>query len=166
MTHNLAPATPAPVATAAGDPAEPLPIAEVSVRPLLEKILGVWGEALASGDFTQFHRLLSAGWRANDDPKTLALAYQSLYPYRELMETFPRRGKLVVIESRPLNAPANSQKALRDTLGPESPWLVRVEWRSGRAALGFNINFVWEDRQWRPVGLTAQAYRLDLRSGR
>ncbi|MDR1577261.1 MAG: hypothetical protein LBT86_03375 [Deltaproteobacteria bacterium] len=145
----------------------PVPVSEVSLRPVLEKILGLWGQGLASGDYRPFHSVLSSGWRNQDSPQQLAQAYQPLYPHRDLMEFFPRRGKLVVLESRPLaeaSAPNSPLTAIRDTLGPESPWLARGEWRTGRSALGFSLNLVWEDNQWRPVGLRLEAYKPDLRN--
>ncbi|MDR0549522.1 MAG: hypothetical protein LBI10_08985 [Deltaproteobacteria bacterium] len=155
---------PLTTAEAALEPA-PLAAGQVSARPVLERTLGLWARALSSGDYSQFHQILSSGWREQDDPKRLAAAYQPLYPHRELMEFFPRRGKLVVLESRPLTETENSKNktlAIRDTLGPESPWLVRGEWRKGRSALGFNLNLVWEADEWRPAGLVVEVYKLDL----
>jgi hypothetical protein len=137
------------------------PVSEVSLRPVLEKILGLWGQALATGDFRQFHKILAQDWREREEPRELAQAFQPLYPHKDIMELFPRRGKLVVLESRPIAeaiSPNPAPPIIRDTLGPESPWLARGEWRTGRSALGFNLNLVWEENQWRPVGLRLAVY--------
>jgi hypothetical protein len=130
--------------------------------------LGLWAKALSSGDYAQFYQSLSKAWREQDNPKRLSDAYRAMYPHREIMEYFPRRGKLVVLESRPLaedEASGPPSSAIRDTLGPESPWLVRGEWRTGRSALGFNLNLVWETGEWRPAGLVVEVYKLNLRNG-
>ncbi|MDR2142717.1 MAG: hypothetical protein LBR11_13225 [Deltaproteobacteria bacterium] len=166
LTDNLAQAPvagPTQASTPVGSPSAA--VAEVSARPVLEGVLGLWAAALASGDYAKFHQSLAAGWRKRDTPQTLAQAYQPLYPYRELLESFPRRGKLVVLESRPLGETA-AGPVFRDTLGPESPWQVRVEWRTGRSALGFNLNLVWEANQWRPAGLRVEVYKSDLRDNK
>lgn len=145
------------------------PVALASVRPILERTLGLWAQALSSGDYSRFYETLSAGWREKDDVAGLAQAYQPLYPYRNLLEYFPRRGKLVVLESRPLAEAAAdkaSLAAIRDTLGPETPWLARGEWRTGRSALAFNLNLVWETGEWRLAGLRVEVYKTDLRNNK
>ncbi|MDR1394762.1 MAG: hypothetical protein LBK52_01140 [Deltaproteobacteria bacterium] len=142
------------------------PAAKVSARQVLEKVLSVWGSCLARGNYTQFHALISAQWQSQDTVQQLARAYQPLEEHRTLMEMFPRRGKLVVLESRPLTVPAGTEETvfIRDTLGPESPWLVRGEWRTGRSALGFALNLVWESNQWRPAGLRVEVYKPGIGS--
>jgi hypothetical protein len=134
---------------------------DVSVRSVLEEVLSDWTRALLTGDFREFHKNLSPVWKSQDSPEKLASAYKPLAAYKEALERFPARGKLVILESAPFQPGTHepSDKAiLRDNLGPESPWLVRGEWRAGRTALNFTLILVLDSPDWKPVGLRVEIY--------
>ncbi|MDR1084548.1 MAG: hypothetical protein LBP22_06720 [Deltaproteobacteria bacterium] len=151
--------------TETAEPNQSPPDGIVSVRQVLEKVLGLWSSALSSGSYNQFYSIISSEWQKQDTPQRLAQAYGPLRPHKDLMEFFPRRGKLVVLQSGPLESgQSQSPAVIRDTLGPESPWLVRGEWRTGRSALGFSLNLVWESGQWKPAGLRVEVFKSEIRN--
>jgi hypothetical protein len=136
-------------------------LSDLSVRSVLQDVLSDWTKALLTGDFREFHRNLSPVWKSQETPEQLASTYRPLSAYKEALERFPRRGKLVILESAPFQPGTHepSDKAiLRDNLGPESPWLVRGEWRAGRTALNFTLILVLDAADWKPVGLRVEIY--------
>jgi hypothetical protein len=130
----------------------------ISVRKALEGVMTAWVEGLVAGDFSSFHRLISPSWQAKDDPARLWESYRVLAPYRDDLQFFPTRGKLTLLESRPLSAAPAASATVRDSLGPESPWLVAGEWRVGKTALGFTLVMSFEGDQWRPLRLVLEIY--------
>jgi hypothetical protein len=124
--------------------------------------MAAWVAALDKGDFTDFHQIISASWKQIDDPTKLKAAYWALSPYIDKLKLFPSRGKLVLLESRPYSEEglgvADGVPAIRDSLGPESPWLVRGEWRVNKTALGFTLVLNFENGQWKPTGLGVEIY--------
>jgi hypothetical protein len=131
------------------------------VRKVLEEVLGLWSEGLISGDFKRFHAALSPAWKAQDDPKKLASVYAPLSRWKEALRSFPVRGKLVLLQSEPYRADMPEEPktgSLRENVGPESPWLVRGEWRTGKTALNFTLILTAEGGQWRPAGLLAEIF--------
>ncbi|MDR1081525.1 MAG: hypothetical protein LBQ79_11350 [Deltaproteobacteria bacterium] len=88
------------------------------------------------------------------------------------LRTFPSRGKLELLQSEPCrpdmpDAPGSAQ--LRENIGPESPWLVRGEWRTGRTALNFTLILAADRGECRPAGLLVEIFekqRATARSGR
>ncbi|MDR1657788.1 MAG: hypothetical protein LBT47_09590 [Deltaproteobacteria bacterium] len=133
---------------------------EVPVRKVLGDVMTLWVDALVKGDFTEFHRNLSFPWRQKDDPASLKKAFEILTPYKESLTLFPNRGKLVLLESRPytVSEPAAGANLIRDNIGPQSPWLVRGEWRVNKTALGFNLVLIYEEGQWRPSSLRVEIF--------
>jgi hypothetical protein len=138
------------------------PAGEVAVRKVLENVMALWVDALVNDDFAMFHSALSRAWRQQDSPALLNEAYGVLASHKDSLGLFPSRGKLVLLESRPYQeaAAANSEEVapIRDTLGPESPWLVRGEWRFNKTALGFTLVLTFEEGQWRPLSLRVEIY--------
>jgi hypothetical protein len=135
---------------------------ETSVRRILDVVMTSWVSALVVGNFTDFHALLAGSWQQKDSPAQLKSAYGVLSPYKDNLELFPSRGKLVLLESRPY-AQAGQDAAegypnIRDTIGPESPWLVRGEWRVNKTALGFTLVLDLEDARWRPSHLRVEIF--------
>jgi hypothetical protein len=142
-------------------PASPTPKKEVSVRAILQNVLSLWTEALLSGDFKQFHQSLAPAWKAQDSPQDLLAIYRPLSGHKEALERFPERGKLVLLESSPFtlgqeHRPDNA--ILRENVGPESPWLVRGEWRAGNTTLNFTLILAQDQDTWKPVGLQVEIY--------
>jgi hypothetical protein len=131
---------------------------DVSVRKALEIVLTAWVEGLVSGDFTRFHRSLSESWRIKDGPADLLAAYRILAPYKENLRLFPVRGKLTLRESNAMSGPSLETAAVKDNLGPETPWVVRGEWRVDKTALGFTLVLSFEEGHWRPAGLRVEIY--------
>jgi hypothetical protein len=133
------------------------------VRKVLQAVMSLWLEALVREDFRRFQSSLSQSWRSQDSPEKLLSSYRPLAVHREALSLFPDRGKLVLLESGPFKeeerADAQRPRSLRDTLGPESPWLVRGEWRTGKTALHFTLILSLEGGQWRPSGLRVEMYR-------
>jgi hypothetical protein len=132
---------------------------EVSVRQIAEEVLSSWARALLTGDFGEFHGSLAGVWKSQDSPDKLAGVYGSLFGYRESLERFPGRGKLVLLESAPFDGRGSGENGiLRENVGPESPWLVRGEWRTGNTALNFALVLTLDDRVWKPAGLRVEIY--------
>jgi hypothetical protein len=151
-------AAPAPESLPVQSPESTAP-SEIPVRKVLESVIGSWVKALVSEDFTAFHQSLSSSWQQKDSIEQLKRAYIVLTPYKDNLELFPSRGKLVLLESRPFDTTnENVAAAIKDNLGPQSPWLVRGEWRVGRTALGFTLILSFEAGQWRPSGLRVDIF--------
>ncbi|MDR0622672.1 MAG: hypothetical protein LBJ61_12510 [Deltaproteobacteria bacterium] len=146
----------------AASPAVPRLGVESSVRQILDSVMGLWLAALAKGDFTEFHQMISTSWQQKDSPSQLKASYGVLAPYIENLKLFPSRGKLVLLESKPFSSEgqevADSVPSIRDSLGPESPWLVKGEWRVNKTALGFTLVLSLENGQWRPTGLKVEIF--------
>ncbi|MDR1309350.1 MAG: hypothetical protein LBL95_05570 [Deltaproteobacteria bacterium] len=144
------------------DPALVESAGDSSVRRILENVMASWVAALVKEDFSQFHQTLYSAWRQKDDPARLKASYGVLAPFRENLKLFPSRGKLVLLESRPFTAEgldvAEGSPSIRDNIGPETPWLVRGEWRVNKTALGFTLVLNLEDGQWRPSGLKVEIF--------
>jgi hypothetical protein len=135
-----------------------------SVRRILENVMTAWVSALVKGNFTQFHQMLSSSWQQKDDPASLKASFDLMVPYKENLKLFPTRGKLVLLESRPFTTMegldvAEGTPSIRDNPGPESPWLVRGEWRVNKTALGFTLVLNHENGQWLPTGLRVEIYK-------
>jgi hypothetical protein len=133
---------------------------DTSVSKILQNVLKLWVEALTSGDFQNFYQSLAPSWKAKDTPQSLATAYMDLNSYKEVLSQFPGRGKLVLLESAPYDpmTPESAIKSVRDSLGPESPWLIRGEWRSGQTTLNIILLLSQESGEWKPVGLRLEVY--------
>jgi hypothetical protein len=131
------------------------------VRSLLQKYLGLWAEGLISGDFGKFHRALAPDWKAKDTAAAIAGVYSPLSPWKDALRSFPSRGKLVLLQSEPYRAdmPGSPGAArLRENVGPESPWLVRGEWRTGKTALNFTLILTADRGEWKPAGLLVEIF--------
>jgi hypothetical protein len=132
---------------------------DVAVRKVLENVMTLWVDALVNADFTVFHQNLSSSWREKDNPVSLKEAFSILAPYKESLTLFPTRGKLVLLESRPFtDSPLEGEIFIRDNIGPESPWLVRGEWRVNKTALGFTLVLSFEGERWLPSGLRVEIF--------
>jgi hypothetical protein len=130
-----------------------------SVRKILEIVLKIWIDSIISNDFTLFHQIISSPWQNQDSPQKLAESFKNLITYRSYLEYFPERGKLVLLASRPFEANNETGEIIiRDNIGPESPWLVKGEWRSGKTTLGFTLILSLENAKWRPSGLSVEMY--------
>jgi hypothetical protein len=132
------------------------------VRTALQGILGLWAEGLLSGDYSKFHESLASEWKAKDSPGAIAEVYRPLEAWREALMSFPSRGKLVLLQSEPYRADLPDRPGaarLRDEIGPESPWLVRGEWRTGKTALNFTLILTAEGGEWRPAGLLVEIFQ-------
>jgi hypothetical protein len=143
-------------AAPAGRPPRPAP-----VRTVLQGVLGLWAEGLLTGSYAKFHESLASDWKAKDAPADIAAVYRPLEAWRDALRTFPSRGKLVLLQSEPYrsdmpDAPGSAQ--LRENIGPESPWLVRGEWRTGRTALNFTLILAADRGEWRPAGLLVEIF--------
>ncbi|MDR2387548.1 MAG: hypothetical protein LBE80_08205 [Deltaproteobacteria bacterium] len=140
-----------------------LVVGESSVRQILDNVMAAWVSALDKGDFSQFHQMISASWQQKDSPAQLKATFVVLSPYLENLRLFPSRGKLVLLESRPFAMEgldgADGMPWLRDNLGPESPWLVKGEWRVNKTALGFTLVLSLENGQWKPTGLMVKMFK-------
>ncbi|MDR3135229.1 MAG: hypothetical protein LBU69_03955 [Deltaproteobacteria bacterium] len=145
----------------AGVPQNPA-IGDSSVRKVLDSVMASWVTALVKDDFTGFHAIISSLWQRKDSPAQLKASYGVLAPFKESLKLFPSRGKLVLLESRPFSTEslgvADGIPGIRDNLGPESPWLVRGEWRVNKTALGFTLVLNLENGQWRPIGLNVEIF--------
>ncbi|MDR1314182.1 MAG: hypothetical protein LBQ12_10940 [Deltaproteobacteria bacterium] len=147
------------LASPADSPAKPPKTAPV--RSVLQNVLGLWAEGLLSGDYSKFHAALAADWKAKDAPADIAKVYKPLEAWRDALRTFPSRGKLVLLQSEPYradmpDAPGSAQ--LRENVGPESPWLVRGEWRTGKTALNFTLILIADRGEWKPAGLLVEIF--------
>jgi hypothetical protein len=134
---------------------------DLSVRSILEDVLSLWTKALLTGDYKEFHKSLATPWKAQDSPEKLASTYKSLSEYKDSLERFPGRGKLVLLESAPFKPGTHESPetaVLRENVGPESPWLVRGEWRTGKTALNFTLILSLDSAEWKPVGLRVEIY--------
>ncbi|MDR2367392.1 MAG: hypothetical protein LBF58_04665 [Deltaproteobacteria bacterium] len=135
---------------------------ESSIRQILENVMASWVSALVKGDFSDFHKIISSSWQQKDSPAQLKTSYGVLSPYIDGLKLFPSRGKLVLLESRPFSLEgeevADGVPGIRDNLGPESPWLVRGEWRVNKTALGFTLVLSLENGQWLPTGLKVEIF--------
>jgi hypothetical protein len=138
----------------------PTTTTKASVREVLEKVLSMWIRSLASGDFRTFHSNLATGWKNQDDPSKLAATYRALSNYSEVLSFFPGKGKLVLLESAPYTPDSERTNSFfSDNLGPESPWLVRGEWRyGGQTTLNFSMILTLDQGDWKPLGLRAEIY--------
>jgi hypothetical protein len=128
---------------------------------VLQGVLGLWAEGLISGDFGKFHGALASDWREKDSAGDLAGVYSPLAPWKDALRSFPSRGKLVLLQSEPYRAdlPDSPDKAqLRENVGPESPWLVRGEWRTGKTALNFTLILTADSAEWKPAGLLVEIF--------
>jgi hypothetical protein len=145
-------------------PASPPPVSltgEASAPTLLENTLSLWVNALLTGDYRAFHASLAPAWKAKDDPAKLLSTYKVMANRAEDLKPFPGRGKLVLLESGPYAqaSPAGARASvLRDTVGPESPWLIRGEWRNGGTTLNFTLILTLDQGAWKPVGLRVELY--------
>jgi hypothetical protein len=131
------------------------------VRTALQGVLGLWAQGLLTGDYARFHAALASDWKAKDGPADIAAVYRPLEAWREALRNFPARGKLVLLQSEPYRAdmpdsPGTAQ--LRENVGPESPWLVRGEWRTGKTALNFTLILAADQGEWRPAGLLVEIF--------
>jgi hypothetical protein len=136
-------------------------IRDGSVTNVLQQVLTLWVGALVSGDFKAFHNALAPAWKDKDTPAKLAESYAPISSYKEILASFPGRGKLVLLESGPYVPPETgspSPVGLRDNMGPESPWLVRGEWRTGRTTLNFILVLDKDAQAWKPLGLRVEVY--------
>ncbi|MDR2302732.1 MAG: hypothetical protein LBF38_11915 [Deltaproteobacteria bacterium] len=163
IVPNGAPAGEAAAETArAGAGPEGPVVTESSVRQILGNVMAAWVTALDKGDFSQFHQMISASWQQKDSPTQLKATFGVLSPYLENLRLFPSRGKLVLLESRPFSMEGQeagaSYQRVRDNLGPESPWLVRGEWRVNKTALSFTLVLNLEAGQWKPTGLKVEIF--------
>ncbi|MDR3204251.1 MAG: hypothetical protein LBV23_05865 [Deltaproteobacteria bacterium] len=135
---------------------------EASVRKVLENVMTLWVASLVTGDFRAFHETLSQAWQRKDDPASLSLAFSVLSSYKESLKPFPTRGKLVLIQSRPFGENGefgpDDKAVIRDSLGPESPWLIMGEWRAGSMVMGFTLVLSFETDKWRPSGLKVEIF--------
>jgi hypothetical protein len=129
------------------------------VRTVLQNVLGLWAEGLVSGNFAKFHAAAAADWKAKDTAAGLAAVYRPLEPWRDALRSFPSRGKLVLLQSEPYREEAPEAPAqMRENVGPESPWLVRGEWRTGKTALNFTLILTAEAGAWKPAGLLVEIF--------
>jgi hypothetical protein len=131
------------------------------VRTVLQNVLGLWADGLLSGNYAKFHEILASDWKSKDKPADIAAVYKPLEAWKEALRTFPSRGKLVLLQSEPYRAdmpetPGAAQ--LRENVGPESPWLVRGEWRTGKTALNFTLILMADREEWRPAGLLVEIF--------
>ncbi|MDR2339670.1 MAG: hypothetical protein LBF40_06030 [Deltaproteobacteria bacterium] len=133
---------------------------DTSVSRILQSVLKLWVDALLSGDYKEFHSSLAPSWKAKDSPDSLASAYMNLKGYKDVLAQFPGRGKLVLLESGPYDphSPELGPKSVRDSVGPESPWLIRGEWRTGKTTLNITLLLSLEAEEWKPVGLRLEVY--------
>ncbi|MDR1677726.1 MAG: hypothetical protein LBS44_04955 [Deltaproteobacteria bacterium] len=149
--------------SSAGNPLpQPRVVGETSVRKILEKVMTAWVSALIKEDFTDFHKILAASWQKSESPAQLKASYAVLIPYKDNLDLFPTRGKLVLLESRPFTVEgfdvAEGVPTIRDSPGPESPWQVSGEWRVNKTALGFTLVIALENDQWSPTGLRVEIF--------
>jgi hypothetical protein len=133
---------------------------DTSVSRILQNVLKLWVDGLVSGDYQGFHQSLASSWKAKDSPSSLATAYMNLSGYKEVLSQFPGRGKLVLLESGPYDplSPEKGAKSVRDSVGPESPWLIKGEWRTGKTTLNITLLLSLESDEWKPVGLRLEVY--------
>ncbi|MDR2199454.1 MAG: hypothetical protein LBR53_08385 [Deltaproteobacteria bacterium] len=133
---------------------------DTSVSRILQNVLKLWVDALTSGDYRNFHQSLAPSWKAKDTPGSLAQAYMNLAGYKDVLSQFPGRGKLVLLESAPYDPYQSEEapKSVRDSVGPESPWLIRGEWRTGKTTLNITLLLSLEAGEWKPVGLRLEVY--------
>jgi hypothetical protein len=145
-------------------PADPRPqpgfAGGASVTRILQSVLKLWVEAMVSGDYRSFYLSLAPSWKAKDSPESLRDAYMNLTSYRDVLSQYPGRGKLVLLESAPYDPyePDKRTKSVRDSVGPESPWLIRGEWRTGKTTLNITLILSEEAGEWKPVGLRLEVY--------
>jgi hypothetical protein len=128
---------------------------------VLQGVLGLWAEGLITGDFGKFHATLASDWRAKDTAKDLEGVYSPLTPWKDALRSFPSRGKLVLLQSEPYRSDlpdSPSQAQLHEDVGPESPWLVRGEWRTGKTALNFTLILTADSDEWKPAGLLVEIF--------
>ncbi|MDR0354597.1 MAG: hypothetical protein LBJ64_02520 [Deltaproteobacteria bacterium] len=165
LAEEPPPPSPAPTVSAGAafpPPVQEASVGESSVRKILDRVLTSWVAALVKEDFSEFHQILSYSWQLKDSPAQLLTSFSALLPFKENLMLFPSRGKLVLLESRQytvegLNV-AEGVSYIRDNVGPESPWMVRGEWRVNKTALGFTLVLNLEDGQWRPSGLGVEIF--------
>jgi hypothetical protein len=152
-----APTTPS-AAGGQGDAAQAPPASGVPVMNALQNSLGLWARGLATGDWDPFHGSLAPDWKAKDSPEALASVYGPLAAWKGALSSFPSRGKLVLLQSEPYREGMDDPPRIRENLGPESPWLVRGEWRTGQTALNFTLILAADAGQWKPAGLLVEIF--------